>query len=185
MQQIADKEALFRTWVDEHADMLYRYAVRRVGDESVCKDLVQETFLSAWRNMDNYRGETSLKNWLFMILKSRIIDQYRARSRKEELQGTDVFFDEEDHWRRDYYPNHWTVDLSDPLITKDFLRVFRSCGKKLKEVQHAVFTMKYVDGLESTEICEVLGISASNFWVLVHRAKVQLRACLEKNWIDK
>lgn len=185
MQTTTDKEVLFRQWVNDHADTLLRYATRRVKDEALCKDLVQETFLSAWRNMDSYRGETSARNWLFVILKSRIIDQYRSKSRKDEVQGSDMFFDDEDHWRNGNYPGEWSVDFSDPLITKDFMGVFRSCGRKLKEVQHSVFVMKYVDGLDSAEICEVLGITSANFWVIIHRAKVQLRACLEKNWINK
>jgi len=185
MQFTADKETLFSQWVHDHADALYNYAFRRVADEPLSKDLVQESFLSAWRNMESYRGETAVKNWLFVILKSRIIDHYRSVARKEVLHGTDVFFDQDDHWQKGHYPQEWISDPSDALVAKDFNKVFRSCNKKLKQVQQSVFSLKYVDGLESEEICKVLSISPSNFWVLMHRAKIQLRACMEKNWINK
>lgn len=186
-----NKEQLFRKWVDDHSDLLYRYSLLRMNDEGLAKDQVQETFLAAWRNMDGYHGEASVKNWLFVILKSKMVDYIRKSSRKrvvEMVHGEHhdaSFFDEEDHWRRGMYPKEWSVDFSNRAETKEFNQVFKSCGKKLKEVQNSVFVMKYVDGLESEEICKELGITAANYWVLIHRAKVQLRACLEKNWMQK
>jgi RNA polymerase sigma-70 factor (ECF subfamily) len=95
-----------------------------------------------------------------------------------------TFFDEEEHWRKGAYPQHWSVNVSNRVEAKEFQQVFRSCGKKLKEIQNAVFVMKYVDGMNSDEICKELGLTSSSYWVLLHRAKVQLRACLEKNWIQ-
>ena len=125
-----------------------------------------------------------------MILKSKIIDFYRKRKQEpESVQENDspdaVFFDEKDHWRQGHYPKHWSVDLSNATEAKDFQQVFRGCRKKLKELQHDVFVMKYLDDRQSEEICRELGLTASHYWVLLHRAKVQLRACLEKNWMIK
>jgi DNA-directed RNA polymerase specialized sigma24 family protein len=77
------------------------------------------------------------------------------------------------------------VNFSNTVETKEFYQAFHGCSKKLKELQSTVFVMKYVDGLESEEICRELSLSSSNYWVLIHRAKVQLRACLEKNWMQK
>ena len=184
-------EALFRQWVEAHADPLYHYSLKHVFDDDLAKDLVQETFLAAWRNMSGYKGEASVKNWLFLILKSKITDHFRKSSTKHEValahkEGENShFFDEEDHWRKGYYPQPWQVDFSNATEAKEFYQVFQSCGKKLKQLQNSAFVMKYVDGLKSEEICKVLGITASNYWVLLHRAKVQLRACLEKNWMSK
>jgi RNA polymerase sigma-70 factor (TIGR02943 family) len=185
-----DKTATFRQWVNEYADPLYRYACMRLTDNEACKDLVQETFLSAWRNLDAYKGEASSKNWLFIILKNKITDHFRKAATQSVsvlLQEYDdeTFFDSTGHWRQGMYPREWTVDFADPMESKQFYQVFNSCGKKLREVQNAVFIMKYVDGLDSDEICKALNLSADNYWVLMHRAKVQLRACLQKNWIDK
>ncbi|HYC28217.1 MAG TPA: sigma-70 family RNA polymerase sigma factor [Chitinophagaceae bacterium] len=183
-----DKQTIFRQWMTDHADVLYRYSLRCLNDEELCKDMVQETFLAAWRNMDTYRSEASVKNWLFVILKSKITDHFRKShtqlvdSIKQE-HNDHTFFDEQDHWRKGVYPKQWSVDFSNQVETKEFYKVFQSCGKKLKELQNTVFVMKYVDGLDSEDICKELALSPSNYWVLIHRAKVQLRACLEKNWM--
>lgn len=184
-----DKENTFRSWVTDHSDALYRFALQRLQEEEVCKDMVQETFLAAWRNLDGFKGEASVKNWLFVILKSKITDHYRKACTRMEVEAVkqehndNTFFDEQDHWRKGMYPKQWSVDFSNAVEAKEFQQVFLSCGKKLKEVQNTVFIMKYVDDKSSEEICKELGLTPANYWVLLHRAKVQLRACLERNWL--
>jgi RNA polymerase sigma-70 factor (TIGR02943 family) len=187
-----DKEAVFRQWVTEYSDALYHYAMQRLQeDELYAKDLLQETFLAAWRNLDGYKGQASVKNWLFVILKSKLTDHYRRSYTRMVVEtirqehNDQAFFDEEDHWRKGMYPKAWSVDFNNRVEAQEFQQVFRSCGKKLKEIQNTVFVMKYVDGIDSEEICKQLGLSSANYWVLLHRAKVQLRACLEKNWMQK
>ncbi len=176
-------------WVSNYADILYAYALPRVSDTVVAEDLVQETFLSAWRARDNYKGEASEKNWLFTILKNKIIDHYRKKG-KDIVQSmsdsaiTERFFDEADHWTQDDKPLDWGIDYQQGPETKEFYSILESCRKKLQKLQQSVFAMKYLDDLDATEICKALGITSSNYWVLIHRAKLQLRACLEKNWIN-
>ncbi len=176
-------------WVNDYGDMLYRYAYPRVNDKEVAKDLVQDTFLAAWRNHDNFKGEISEKNWLFTILKNKIIDHYRKASTRltEGLPDNtdDTYFDDAGHWAKQAGPNDWGTGLSETVERKEFYEILDKCRKKLKDIQSAVFTMKYLDGLDSEAICKELNITASNFWVLVHRAKLQLRACLERNWTTK
>jgi len=175
-------------WVNDYSDMLFAYAHQRVKDRDAAKDIVQETFLAAWRNVDNYKGEASEKNWLFVILKHKLIDHYRKQSSHatEALQSTagndNLHFDEAQHWRQGAYPSAWQNTPEQSLISKAFQEVLAACTAKLKAIQNTVFTMKYLDGMESEEICKVLELSSSNYWVLVHRAKLQLRACLERNW---
>lgn len=184
-----NKQDEFKSWVKLYSDALYAYVARRGFDGDAGKDIVQDAFIAAWRNINNFKGEASVKNWLFVILKSKIADHFRKSANKIEMETirtdhTDqAFFDEDDHWKKGMYPKHWHVNFSDKLEAKEFNKVFLSCGRKLKQVQHTVFVMKYVDGLESDEICKELNISSSNYWVLIHRAKVQLRACLEKHWL--
>lgn len=174
-------------WVNDYSDVLYAYVVQRVKNSESAKDLVQETFLAAWRNVDNYNGEASVKTWLFTIIKNKIIDHYRKSSRQitEELpegnEPLDAYFDEAEHWKESEYPKDWNI-ASKKVESKEFYDVLGRCKTKLQDVQNAVFSMKYIDGLESEEICKALTLSSSNYWVLMHRAKVQLRACLEKNW---
>jgi RNA polymerase sigma-70 factor (TIGR02943 family) len=189
MEKATVSEIDFRRWVEDHSDLLYSYALKRVSDAELSKDLVQETFLAAWRNKDKFRGDSSVKNWLFTIIRSKIVDHFRKMStdavvrevREDHHDGT--YFDREDHWRKGMYPAALSVNFQSAMESRDFLKVLDLCSKKLKQVQHAVFILKYVDELDSEKICEVLGLSASNYWVIVHRAKVQLRACLEKNWL--
>ena len=174
-------------WVSDYGDMLYRYALPRVNDRETAKDLVQETFLAAWRNYDNFKGEISEKNWLFAILKNKIIDHFRKASTRltDSLPGIadeDAYFDDAQHWTRVAAPQDWNFDTDAPIERKEFYKVLQMCKGKLKEIQNIVFTMKYLEGWESEDICKELNITASNYWVLIHRAKLQLRDCLEKNW---
>ena len=177
-------------WVNDYGDSLYRYALPRVNDSEVAKDLVQDTFLAAWRNIENYKGQISEKNWLFTILKNKIIDHYRKSStrltdRLPEQAKDDPYFDNADHWTEAAEPSDWGIDYNALIEKKEFYGILQQCKKKLKELQDIAFSMKYLDGYDSEEICKELNISASNFWVLIHRAKVQLRACLEKNWFSR
>ncbi|MGZ5253296.1 MAG: sigma-70 family RNA polymerase sigma factor [Flavitalea sp.] len=177
----------FSQWIREYSDLLFSYAMNRGFDRETSRDLVQDTFLAAWKNHEGFRGEASVKNWLFTILKNKIIDHFRKHSRSMmvEVKEEGFFFDEKDHWKTTQYPVEWTVEFSDNTARKEFMQVFRSCGSKLKELQHAVVTMKYMEDMDSQEICKNLNISSENFWVLMYRAKLKLRACLQKNWLDK
>lgn len=187
MQVQTEKHAEASKWVNDYSDMLYAFAVQRTGNAHLSRDMVQETFLAAWKNYDSYKGEASVKNWLFAILKNKMADHYRKAATRftDELNtsaGYDPFFDADDHWSREYYPKDWKADYMSTTETKEFYGVLDKCKSKLKEIQQAVFFMKYVDGLKSTEICKMLQLSESNYWVIMHRARVQLRACLEMNW---
>ncbi len=175
-------------WVQKYADMLYAYTVVRVTDTGIAEDIVQDTFLSAWKNRASYKGDASEKNWLFSILKNKIIDYYRKNARsivntaREDIPEAN--FNEAEHWTKDTSPKDWGIDYTETIETKEFYTVLQSCKNKLQKKQQAVFSMKYLEDLDAEEICKVLNISPSNYWVLIHRAKLQLRGCLEKNWIN-
>ena len=189
--QTDDKQAIFRSWVSDHSDVLYNYATKHGFDEHSAMDLVQETFLSAWRGIDNFRNQSSVRNWLFVILKNKVNDHFRKAVNNVTIESLGVayndhtYFDEHDHWKEGMYPREWSVNFSNPAEVKDFQSIFKGCNGKLKPIQSVVFVMKYVDDLDSESICRQLGITPNNYWVLLHRAKVQLRACLEKNWLKK
>lgn len=174
----------------QYSDQLLRYALPRVNDKATAKDLVQETFLAAWRNLDQFRGEISEKNWLFTILKNKIIDHFRKAVNRltdslPPATGDEPYFDENGHWAASGSPKDWGAQYQNPVETREFYEVLGRCKSRLKNIQNAVFTMKYMDGLESEQICKELNITPSNYWVLLHRAKLQLRSCLEKNWFTE
>jgi RNA polymerase sigma-70 factor (ECF subfamily) len=179
---LTQKQTHAAEWVHAYSDILYRYVARRVNDAHTAKDLVQETFLAAWRNADGYKGQASVKTWLFAILKNKLTDHYRKTAIHRADPVATPFFDEEDHWASGFYPVDWAVDYESPVEAEEFHTVLAQCRSKLKEIQNVVFSLKYLDGMESDQICRELGLSAANYWILVHRAKTQLRACLEKNW---
>lgn len=174
-------------WINDYADALYSYTLPRVNDAALAEDLVQETFLSAWKARSSFKGEASEKSWLYTICKNKIIDYYRKKARDitqpmPEFTAADGFFDEVEHWIPENQPGHWDIQQQ-PTDSKEFYAVLEKCRKKLQEMQQAVFSMKYLEDLDAAEICKVLNITSSNYWVLIHRAKLQLRVCLEKNWI--
>jgi RNA polymerase sigma-70 factor (TIGR02943 family) len=176
-------------WVNLYADPLYSYILPRVNDAALAEDLVQETFLSAWKARNTYRGEASEKSWLFTICKNKIIDHYRKKAKSimqpvPDAADTDRFFDDTGHWTAEDKPSEWGTDYQHTIENKEFYSILESCKRKLQQLQQDVFAMKYLEDLEAAEICKVLGITTSNYWVLIHRAKLQLRNCLEKNWIN-
>ena len=184
------------TWVDEHGDSLFRFAFMRLRDASTAEDVVQETLLSAIQAKTSYTGKATERTWLIGILKHKIIDHYRKNSKQvqltdedTDLSGTERFFERPDKW-----DGHWSIPLRpvDPeqspeeVIEKgEFWDVMKACLSALPDRVANVFTLREMDGLSSDEICDALGLSTSNFWVIMHRARMQLRRCIEIKWFRK
>ena len=181
-------DLLANKWVNEYAGILLSYTAVRVNDTGIAEDIVQETFISAWKNREGFKGEASEKNWLFSICKNKIIDHYRKKARMPvqyaEADSTADFFDKNEHWTKEAGPKEWGIDYNQPIEKKEFYSILDFCKQKLQELQQKVFVLKYLEDLDSDEICKLLEISSSNYWVLIHRAKLQLRSCLDKKWIN-
>jgi RNA polymerase sigma-70 factor (ECF subfamily) len=175
-------------WIDAYANILYAYTLTRVNDKQLAEDIVQETFLIAWKSKESYKGGASEKNWLFAICKNKIIDHYRKKATQilnyAAIDNSAQYFDDKEHWAKEECPHNWGIDYQQTIETKEFYTILELCRKKLQEMQQLVFAMKYLEELSADEICKVLNISSSNYWVLIHRAKLQLRDCLEKNWFN-
>ena len=178
-------EEKFKHWVRDYSDVLFSHAVFRGFDHDSARDLVQDTFYSAWKGMDGFKGEASVKNWLFVILKNKITDRYRKTSSHAHVSVSEheAEFDETGHWATASYPKELTIDPAEAQDRVEFHNILEGCSTKLNSIQKTVFFMKYMDELESDEICMQLSITSNNYWTILHRAKVQLRACLEKNWL--
>lgn len=177
-------------WVAHHADYLYAYALSRINDEEQAQDLVQDTFLAALQRVAAFEGRSSERTWLTAILKNKIIDIYRKKSsglRNNEVKTAEeeqnVFFDEDSgHWIREYAPKEFGIEDKDHLVTKEFESILQKCLHRLPALWKAVFTMKHIDEESTDIICAEMKVTPSNFWVIIHRAKLNLRACLQKNW---
>jgi len=177
-------------WVKSHADYLYAFAITRLNDEELAKDLVQETFLAALEKISSFEGKSAERTWLTAILKNKVIDVYRKRSSglknievKEAEKEQDVFFSDDGHWMPEHGPKEFGLEDKDHLVNKEFEQILQKCLQKLPALWMAVFTMKHIDEQPTDIICAEMKVTASNFWVIIHRAKLNLRACLQKNWI--
>lgn len=192
MKSSNDKNAVKaepRRWLELYGDMLYQYALYRVSDQLTAEDLVQETFLSGLKGLGNFKGEASEKNWLFTILKNKIIDHYRKKAKEHavtsmpDLKAVEgEWFHEDGHWLEYKRPGNWHLPGS-PMEKKEFQTIILRCRDDLKSLQQYVFTLKYIEGRDSDEICKVLNITSSYYWVLMHRARLQMRDCVEMNWL--
>lgn len=182
-------------WVEDHGDYLFRYAIARLRDPARAEDAVQETFLAALK-AKNFAGRSAEKSWLVGILKNKIFDHYRKASRETSFTDLDFYEDEESDrfvadgvgqggWIHELGPLEWPADQGSSLDSEIFWKTFRDCSGKLPKNVATVFTLREVDGVDSKEICAALNISESNLWVMLHRARMALRRCLETNWFGK
>ncbi|PSL45392.1 RNA polymerase sigma-70 factor (ECF subfamily) [Chitinophaga niastensis] len=178
-------------WVEMYADYLYTYALTRLNDEEQARDLVQETFLAALERIDKFEGKSSERTWLTAILKHKIIDIYRKKSSgfakrtdiaDAEQEQADFFDHDNGHWNAPYRPHLFGMEEKDPMANKEFISILQRCMQKLPSLWLAVFTMKHMEDESTDIICSELKVTPSNFWVIIHRAKINLRACLQKNW---
>lgn len=180
-------------WVEAYSDELFRYAFARIGNRNEAEDIVQDTFFAALKNLDNFRRDCSEKTWLYNILKNKIIDHYRKQSARSKLsvESEDVsdfygvFFESNGSWNDTQMPKPWQKLADQDLNDEEFLRILAFCMDQLPALWASVFSLKNMDDKTSDEICKELDITSSNLWVIIHRAKLQLRGCIDKNWFNK
>ena len=173
-------------WVDRHGDTLYRFALSRLRDAEAAEDVVQETFVAALRARDQYSGKGSEGAWLVGICKRKVVDHVRRRNRPDTGAGgdlgpdpTEAMFDAKGNWRLD--PRVLKGRPERALEREEFWQAFRGCLQRLSQRQADAFTLRELDDLTSDEICKELEISASNLWVLLHRARLSLVGCMKSH----
>lgn len=175
-------------WVDNYADYLFNYAVVRVNNEMLAKDLVQETFFAGLKSAKKIEGKSSERTWLISILKRKVIDYYRKiNSRKGQAEIKMNFYefgDREGDWIEERVPQSWNNEAERNIENQELKEQIDKCIDSLPEKYAMVFKMKTIREFETEEICKELEITPSNLWVIIHRARTQLRGCLEKNWFN-
>lgn len=177
------------TWLDEHGDYLFRFAVSKLKNVALAEDMVQDTLLSAMTAQEGFSVNAAVRTWLTAIMKNKIVDYWRSQGREiaaadlmdgaAEDESLDDFFDRTGRWADmpNVYPNPDSA-----LESKQFWSVFEQCLSKLKPQQAEVFLAKEVHGMANEEISESYSLSSSNIWVLMHRARIALGKCLEIHW---
>ncbi len=173
-------------WVELHADYLYNYTISRVNNQDLAKDIVQDTFFAALKAKDNFQGKASERTWLISILKRKIIDYYRKiNSAKGKAEVKMNFYsegDREGEWIEERVPSSWNNEIEKGIENNELNDTLEKCIGNLPEKYAMVFRMKTIQQFETEEICKELEITSSNLWVIIHRARTQLRKCMEDSW---
>jgi len=170
---------------------LLAFARLQLVDESLAEDRVQDALLAAYEARENFSGGSKFETWVFAILKNKIIDEIRRRQRElttqfdaDQVVEVDAMFDERAHWVSGKQPEHW-VQPESSYLNEQFWLVFDVCVFHLPEGTARVFTMRELLGVETKEICDSLGLSQQNVWVMLHRARLKIRGCLERGWFGR
>ncbi|MBU0498577.1 MAG: sigma-70 family RNA polymerase sigma factor [Gammaproteobacteria bacterium] len=169
------------------SDML-RFALLQLRDKPAAEDAVQEALAAAWEGLGRFDGRGSFKSWVYAILRYKIIDRIRQRSREPIAEidpgaGFDALFDRRGFWLPEERPADWGDPLQE-LENAQFWRIFDACLNRLPKGTARVFMMREFLGLETGEICQELGMKANHCWVVLHRARMGLRLCLESDWFE-
>lgn len=174
-------------WVEKYGDYLYRFALMRLRDPQVAEDTVQETFLAALKNLHQFDGRVDVKYWLRGILRNKTVDHVRKSVRRKELQdeqiqevvGELLFKTSGVPSTR---PKPWAFDPDQAFAQEEFWTAFSGCLDGLSDQMRTAFYMKMVEERETSEICKELNITDNYLWVSLHRARAQLKECLESKW---
>lgn len=182
-------------WMERYGDYLFNYAMVRVNDREKAEDLVQETFLAALKAKDRFKGLSNERTWLTSILKRKIIDVYRKKytTKESSLDAYEVdvsdgdFYRSEDpfkgHWLDGKGPNSHSLLPEGEMEEAELAGFIQQCIEGLPPQLGAAFIMKMIDEEDSDSICKELGITPSNLWVMLHRARLRMRDCLEQHWL--
>ena len=174
--------------------MMLKFARLQLSDEALAEDAVQEALIGALKNAGKFERRSALKTWVFGILKHKIADILRKRQRyveassllKEDQEDDNMeqLFNDHGHWHKHERPANW--GLPQEAVKQDhFWRIFETCLHALPENQARLFMMREFIQMEADEICQSLDISTSNLHVMLYRARLKLRECLENKWFLK
>jgi RNA polymerase sigma-70 factor (ECF subfamily) len=181
-------ESDFATRINGHRAYLLRVAVLQLRDPALAEDVVQDTLIAALQGEAGFSGRSSVKTWLTGILKHKIVDAIRKKSREpamstldeeSRIEDFDALFDDTGHWES---PSSDWGDPEAQLGRTQFFDIVEFCLEKLPPNTARVFMMREVMELDGSEICKELSITSTNLWVILYRARVALRLCLEEHW---
>ncbi len=181
-------------FLNELRAMMLKFAKLQLADEALAEDAVQDALIGALKNADKFERRSALKTWVFAILKNKIADILRKGQKyvqassllneDQEQDGMDKLFKDNGHWQKDERPTNWGTP-QESVKQAHFWRIFETCLHGLPENQARLFMMREFIQLDANEICESLDLSTSNLHVMLYRARLRLRECLEDKWFLK
>lgn len=172
---------------------MFRFAVLQLKDEGLAEDAVQEALIAAHQKQSTFNGKSAFKTWVFAILKNKIIDILRKRARDSMVSTlsdddsddmSDTLFNQRGFWNAGELPIGWTAPM-ESVKDDHFWRVFEICLTGLADNLSKIFMMREFLEMDSDEICSTLNISTSNLHVMLYRARIRLRECLENRWFKQ
>ena len=173
-------------WIDNYSDYLFNYTISRINDTEIAQDIVQETFYAGLKSMKNFKGKATERTWLISILKRKIIDHYRKINSKKGQAEVRMKYssdsDSEGDWLEEQIGDSTSDNAENSIINEELGSAILDCLGKLSKKQALVFKMKTIQGYDTEVICNELNITSSNLWVIIHRARTAMAACLNKNW---
>jgi len=193
-QAVASQETSLNDgiFIEDLRSQMVKFASMQLHDVHLAEDAVQEALAGALTNADHFGGRSALKTWVFAILKNKIADVLRHKKRlvnasslinddDENEDFAEHLVDQRRHWQLDERPTFWG-DPEASYRQQQFWIVFEACLEGLPDKQARVFMMREFIELDTDEICVATGITASNLFVLLHRARLRLQVCLGSKW---
>lgn len=191
---LSQRESLINEWVQLYTGDLLNWCNFKINDLAQAEDIVQDTFLAAFENVESFKGQSSPRTWLYKILNNKIVDYYRKKSKLEFVRPslevdqandvTDSMFTANGGWNKEMFNKQWG-DGGNVLDDKEFRNVLLMCLEDLPVKWKNALLSKYILERNSNDICQELEISSSNYWQILHRSKLLLKVCIENNWFKK
>lgn len=180
----------FSALVERQRPYLLRYASLHLRDRHAAEDAVQETLLAALAGKSGFAGRANLRTWLTGILKHKIVDAIRRQAREpalpqdgdDALDDFDALFRRNGHWAE--RPAGW-ADPDGALEQSQFFRALELCLERLPARTARAFMLREHLGLDTPEICKELDITPTHCWVMLYRARMTLRECLQQTWFGR
>ena len=187
MQPAVARDRVEAGELEQHRTQLTRYAQRLLGNREAALDAVQDTMLAALQAPLSFANRSSVRTWLFGILKHKVMDAFRRQTRevpleddsREDMADDGALFAADGHWSN--APSHWG-NPEQTLNQKRFFEVLERCVDRLPPNSARVFKMREIMGMGTEEICAAVGITQTNCMVILHRARMALRNALERDW---
>jgi RNA polymerase sigma-70 factor (ECF subfamily) len=184
--------AAVERWLAEHGDILWRFALGRTRSREAAEEVVQETVLAAMQAHATFAGGSSERTWLLGIAAHKIADHLRAKRRRAAGSGAGTsqprdadeaafhaMFTAKGMWARP--PRGWGLDAGSTTENAEMLAALRRCIEALPPSQAEAVWLRDLLNMPGGDVCKVMGISPTNLWSRMHRARAALRACVEKS----
>lgn len=175
-------------WVEQYSDYLYGFAMSRLRDPEAAADCVQDTFLAGIKALDRFDGSRDIKFWLRGIMRNKIVDQIRkaVKENKVDIESEDEAL-LESFWFRfsgiaTTNPEPWQFNPRKHYDNTEFWVVFRECIDSVKNPARQAFVLRVLEDKTTAEVCKIMDITPNYLWVLLHRAREQLKIQLEAKW---